>query len=213
MTDERQYAPATERNRDPILAVLQRVLPAEGTVLEVSSGTGQHAVYFAPHLQSRAWLPSDRDPQALSSIAAWQQHQPADNLLAPIYLDAQETVWSVETALDQGSEARLDSPITAVVNINMLHISPWTAGLGLLAGAGRILSGTGGVLYLYGPFRVQGQLVPSNADFDQMLRSRNAEWGIRELDEVVAAAQAQGLKLVDQVAMPANNLSLVFKAS
>lgn len=215
MTDERQYAPATDRNRDAILAVLQRVLPPAGTVLEVSSGTGQHAVYFAPRLQPREWLPSDCDPEALKSIAAWRESQPAENLHLPIYLNAQDAVWPVEA--DSSSQGKADAdiarPITAIVNINMLHISPWEAGLGLLAGAGRILGRTGGVLYLYGPYRVQGEMVPSNVTFDEMLRSRNPAWGVRELDDVVAAAADQGLKCMDQVAMPANNLSLVFKAA
>ncbi|MGF1537487.1 MAG: DUF938 domain-containing protein [Elainellaceae cyanobacterium] len=218
MPDERQYAPATERNRDVILAVLQSVLPPKGTVLEVSSGTGQHAVYFAPRLQPRTWLPSDPSAEALRSIVAWQRHQPAENLRPPIYLDARDSVWPVEkdaasSGPDSDSAARTNpvGPITAIVNINMLHISPWEAGLGLLAGAGRILAEAGGVLYLYGPFQIQGQMMPSNAAFDQMLRSQNPAWGVRELDDVVAAAQAQGLKLVKQVPMPANNLSLVFK--
>ncbi len=140
---ERQYAPATERNRDPILTVLQRVLPPTGTVLEVSSGTGQHAAYFAPRLQPRRWLPSDYDQQALSSIAAWRQHQPAETLCPPLQLDAQAPVWPVESALAADLDPTIASeisahPITAIVNINMLRISPWEAGLGLFAGAGRL---------------------------------------------------------------------------
>ncbi|MGB3614338.1 MAG: DUF938 domain-containing protein [Elainellaceae cyanobacterium] len=202
---DRQYAPATERNRDPILAVLKRVLPPSGTVLEISSGTGQHAAYFAPRLSPRHWLPSDYSTEALSSIEAWRHHQPADTLYPPIRLDAQAPTWPVE-----GSGAPQSSPITAIVNINMLHISPWTAGLGLLAGAGRILP-LEGVLYLYGPFRVDDTLVPSNAAFDLTLRQRNPTWGVRDLEAVVAAAEAQGFVFTERVSMPANNLSLVFR--
>ncbi|MFP4008576.1 MAG: DUF938 domain-containing protein, partial [Spirulinaceae cyanobacterium] len=154
----RQFAPATERNRDPILAVLKRVLPPTGTVLEVASGTGQHAAYFAPRLQPLQWLPSDPNPMLRESIAAWREEAQAENLLAPIALDASTELWPVET------EGKLDSlEITAVVNINMIHISPWLAGLGLLAGANRILP-PGGVLYLYGPYQRHNQhTAPSNA--------------------------------------------------
>ncbi|MEO0406526.1 MAG: DUF938 domain-containing protein [Cyanobacteria bacterium P01_A01_bin.135] len=198
---DRQHAPAADRNRDPILAVLQRILPAAGTVLEVSSGTGQHAAYFAPRLAPRYWLPSDCSRAALQSIAAWQQAQPSPGLLPPIALDAQADSWPVETLA-------LPQPIVAIVNINLLHIAPWSVGLGLLAGAGRILP-AGGLLYLYGPFQVGGMMVPSNASFDQMLRQRNPTWGVRALEEVLAAAQRQGLALKEQVPMPANNLSLI----
>lgn len=202
---DRQYAPATERNRDPILTILKRVLPPTGTILEVSSGTGQHAVYFAPRLAPRHWLPSDYSDDAISSIEAWRCDQPTDTLHPPIHLDAQAAVWPVETP----DSPRLP-PISAIVNINMLHISPWPVGLGLFAGAGRILP-AGGILYLYGPFRVDGALVPSNTAFDLTLRQRNPAWGIRELSDVVEAADHQNLALIDQVSMPANNLSLVFR--
>ncbi|GAB4371747.1 MAG: DUF938 domain-containing protein [Elainellaceae cyanobacterium] len=212
-SDARQSAPATQRNREPILKVLLEVLPARGTVLEVSSGTGEHAVYLAPYLRPRQWLPSDLNPVARESILAWQQHSPSDNLHPPIALDASEPIWLVEQAKLPVLET-LDLhlyPITAIVNINMIHIAPWSACLGLMAGAGRILP-AGGVLYLYGPYKQGGQhTAPSNAEFDQSLRSQNSAWGVRDLEEVIAAAQAEGLAFVKTDAMPANNLSVVFK--
>lgn len=204
--DQRQYAPATERNRDPILAVLKRVLPPTGTVLEVASGTGQHAAYFAPRLQPLQWLPSDPNPMLRESIAAWREEAQAGNLLAPIVLDASTQPWPVET---EANLAALE--ITAVVNINMIHISPWSAGLGLLAGANRILP-PGGVLYLYGPYqRHNGHTAPSNAQFDASLQAQNPEWGVRHLEAVVSAAQKEQLELQEVVEMPANNFSVIFK--
>jgi hypothetical protein len=201
MNDARQYAPATERNRQPILDVLQTVLPATGTVLEISSGTGEHATFFAPRLPTLRWQPSDPNPEARASITAWQQ-EPIANLSPPIALDASAPHWEVE---DQGLE------IGAIVNINMIHIAPWVACQGLMAGAGRILP-PAGILYLYGPYKRNGEhTAPSNAAFDDSLRSRNPEWGVRNLETVIAEAQGQGLELSQIVEMPANNLSVVFQ--
>lgn len=212
-SDARQFAPATQRNRDPILAVLSEVLP-EGAVLEISSGTGEHAVYFAPRLAPRAWIPSDPNPAALASIESWRQHQPAPNLYPPLRLDVTSPVWPVEQPLPSGFET-LDlqqQQIRAIVNINMIHISPWSACLGLMAGAGRILP-SGGVLYLYGPYKQQGEhTAPSNAEFDRSLQLQNPAWGVRDLEAVIAAAEAEQLRWVQTVAMPANNLSVVFQA-
>lgn len=211
--DLRQYAPATERNRDFILPILRDVLPDSGTVLEISSGTGEHAVYFAPALKPRQWLPSDLDPAARASIRAWQQASPSDNLHPPLAIDVREEQWAVETDI-ANQPAHLDlqqHPITAIVNINMIHISPWSACLGLMAGAGRILP-TAGVLYLYGPYKRSGQhTAPSNAAFDQSLRSRNPEWGVRDLEAVIDAAAAHQLQHQQTIQMPANNLSVVFQ--
>ncbi|MBD2099796.1 DUF938 domain-containing protein [Leptolyngbya sp. FACHB-261] len=213
--DARQYAPATQRNQEPILEVLLQVLPPTGTVLEISSGTGEHAVFFAPRLQPRKWIPSDPDPVARASIAAWQERSSATNLHPPVALNVCDPVWVVEEK-PSGPLQMLDferDPITAIVNINMIHIAPWSACLGLMAGAGRILP-IGGILYLYGPFKQGGRhTAPSNAGFDENLRSRNPEWGVRDLEDVVAAAQAHKLVLVKTVAMPANNLSVVFQVS
>jgi Protein of unknown function (DUF938) len=210
--DARQYAPATERNRDAILAVLLKILPSAGTVLEISSGTGEHAAYFAPRLAPRRWLPSDLNLEARASIAAWQQATSADYLHPPIALDASDDRWLVETpsaAEELGLEAY---PIGAIVNINMIHIAPWSACLGLMAGAKRILP-TGGVLYLYGPFKQNGRhTAPSNAAFDESLQSRNPEWGVRDLEAVITAAAAENLSFITTYSMPANNLSVVFQA-
>lgn len=200
--DARQYAPATVRNREPILEVLLEVLPPTGTVLEVSSGTGEHAVFFAPRIYPRRWLPSDPNPVARASIMAWRESAPAENLYPAIALDACDPIWTVE-------QQSLD--IVAVVNINMIHIAPWAACLGLLAGAKRILPPSG-ILYLYGPFKQRGQhTAASNAAFDASLRAQNPAWGVRNLEDVVAVAKTEGIALVETVAMPANNLSVIFK--
>lgn len=211
VNNARQYAPATERNRQPILNVLKRILPPTGTVLEVASGTGQHAVYFAPQLQPRQWLPSELDPTLRASIAAWETDYPADNLHPPLVLDAQSSVWPVERSNITLPFSLEEFPITAIVNINMIHISPWSACLGLMAGANRILP-SGGILYLYGAYQQNGEhTAPSNAAFDASLRSSNPAWGVRNLEEVVAVAEAENLQLLEVISMPANNLSVVFK--
>lgn len=207
--DARQYAPATVRNREPILEILRQVLPASGTVLEISSGTGEHAVFFAPRLYPRKWLPSDPHPQARASIAAWRESSPAENLYPPLALDVCDPIWEIE----QENTPIQSDPIVAIVNINMIHIAPWSACLGLIAGAKRILP-AGGILYLYGPFKQHGKhTAPSNVAFDQSLRSQNPAWGIRDLDDVLAVARAANLTLVKTVAMPANNLSVVFQVA
>jgi hypothetical protein len=188
--------PATARNRDPILAVLGRVLPASGTVLEVASGSGEHAAYFAERLPHLVWQPSDPEPQHRGSIAAWNAHAEAPNLRPPLDLDTCIGVWPAAAG--------------AVVCINMIHIAPWDACAGLMKGAGNILSG-GGILFLYGPFMVSGRpTAPSNVAFDQSLRGQNPDWGVRELGDVAAEAAVHGMELVETVEMPANNLSVVF---
>lgn len=197
MTDARRHAPATSRNREPILAVLREVLPPSGLVLEIASGTGEHGVHFARELPGIEWQPSDPDPDALISIAAWRADGPA-NLLPPIELDAAAPVWPVEHA-------------DAIVCVNMIHISPWEATLGLMAGAGRILP-PGAPLVLYGPFRRDGHpLEPSNAAFDLSLKDRDPRWGLRLLQDVSAVAEAEGLAFERVVEMPANNLSVVYR--
>ncbi|GFE75369.1 DUF938 domain-containing protein [Novosphingobium sp. TCA1] len=197
MTDARRQAPAAARNRDPILAVLREVLPPAGLVLEIASGTGEHAVHFARALPDLQWQPSDPDEEALASIAAWREAEGTPNLLAPLRLDAAEESWPVESA-------------EAVVCINMIHISPWASTLGLMAGAGRLLP-AGAPLVLYGPYRRSDHVIaPSNAAFDEDLRRRNPDWGLRLLEDVVQAAAAQGLDLEQVTAMPANNLCVVF---
>ena len=191
-------APAVARNREPILAVLRRVLPTEGTVLEIASGSGEHAVYFAAGLPNLTWQPSDADPIALKSISAHRDAAALANLVPPIELDVQAISWPVDHA-------------DAIVCINMLHIAPWSAAEGLMAGAGRVLPATG-VLYLYGPFQENGRhTAPSNAAFDASLQARNPEWGVRDVAGVAELAASKGLDLVDRIEMPANNLSLIFR--
>jgi hypothetical protein len=191
-------APAVARNREPILAVLRQVLPTQGTVLEIASGSGEHAVHFAAGLPYLTWQPADVDPDALRSITAYRAAARLPNLLPPLALDAAAPDWPVTRA-------------DAVVSINMIHIAPWSAAQGLMAGAERILA-AGDVLYLYGPFKEDGQhTAPSNAAFDLSLRQRNPQWGVRDVGDVCELAQQHGLALVERVAMPANNLSLVFR--
>lgn len=194
----RQWAPAAERNREPILDVLRDVLPACGTVLEIASGTGQHAAYFAAALRQLDWQPSDAEPAACASIAAWVAQAALPNLRAPLALDVGAWPWPLEAA-------------DAIVCINMIHISPWASTLALFDGAARVL-GDAGVLYLYGPYRRDGaHTAPSNAQFDAQLRNRNPAWGVRDLEAVVAAGRAAGFDLEAVVPMPANNLSVVFR--
>jgi Protein of unknown function (DUF938) len=193
-----QSSPAVARNRDPILAVLRGHLPERGVVLEIASGTGEHATYMARHLPHLTWQPTDINADALASIAAHRAAANAPNLCAPVALDVTAPDWPVAEA-------------NAVVSINMIHISPWAAAQGLMVGAARLLA-YGAVLYLYGPFKENGiHTAPSNAAFDADLRSRNPQWGVRDVGEVRALADRHGFRFVERVAMPANNLSLVFR--
>ena len=206
MVDSRKHAPATERNRQPILEVLQQVLPKTGTVLEIASGTGEHATFFAPRLRHLDWLPSEPDPDSRSSVSTWVKALPSDNLMDPLALDVSQQPWPVED-----KAFKLAQPITAIVNINMLHISAWKMCQHLMVGAQRVLP-PGGVLYLYGPFKQKGQqTAPSNQAFDDMLRDRNPSWGIRDLEAVSQVAQEHALVLTEVVPMPANNFSVVFR--
>ncbi len=191
----KRFAPAAARNRDPILDVLRRVLPAEGLVLEVAAGTGEHGAHFAPRLPRLTWQPSE--VHDLDSIEAWVAETAAPNLLAPIRLDVTAWPWPVD---------RVD----AVFCANMIHIAPWACAEGLVRGAGRVLR-AGGVLALYGPFRIGGAHVSdSNAAFDADLRARDPRWGVRDLEQVAALAAANGLHHAETVEMPANNRTVVF---
>ncbi|HVL58649.1 MAG TPA: DUF938 domain-containing protein [Burkholderiaceae bacterium] len=190
-------APAAERNKQPILQVLRDVLPPAGLVLEVGSGTGQHAVHFAAELPQLRWQPSDPDPAARDSIRQWIADAGAANVEPPLELDVRREPWPL---------ARAD----AVVAINVIHIAPWEAAKSLIAGAARILP-PGGVLFLYGPYRRGGaHTAPSNAAFDAQLRAQDPRWGVRDLEDVEALAAASDLSLDRIVEMPANNLSVVF---
>lgn len=193
----KRFAPATERNRDAILAVLRDELPPSGQVLEVASGSGEHAVHFATALPALDWQPSDPDPAALASIEAWRAEAGLANLLPAIKLDA-AAQWPVDKA-------------DAVICINMVHISPWAAAIGLMQGAGKVLP-PGGLLYLYGPYFREGIVTaPSNLAFDASLRARDAAWGLRRVEDVIAIADEEGLDFQRLVEMPANNLSLLFR--
>ncbi|MEY4550305.1 MAG: hypothetical protein RL685_6500 [Pseudomonadota bacterium] len=190
--------PAPERNKGPILEVLARVLPARGRVLEIASGSGQHAVHFAQHLPGLRFLPSDLDPSNLTSIRAWVSEAALPNLEEPRQLDV--------CALDYGV-----GEVDAIFNANLIHISPWACAEGLLAGAARHLL-PAGVLLLYGPFHVGGRATSEgNAAFDADLRQRDPHWGVRDLEAVTELGQTAGLLLEERVAMPANNQLLVFR--
>jgi len=192
--DLRKHAPATLRNREAIAAVLVEALPVTGLVLEIASGSGEHVAHFARELPGHSWQPSDPDASARVSIAAWCEG--LTNVLPPLDLDAASADWPIERA-------------NAVLCINMVHISPWEATLGLVAGAARILP-RGAPLILYGPFlQADVPLAPSNAAFDESLRSRDPRWGLRSVEAV--RDSALGFTLDRVVEMPANNLTLVFR--
>lgn len=195
---EKETAPSAERNKGPILDVLARVLPARGTVLEIGSGTGQHVTHFAKALPALTFQPSEMDPARHASIAAWIRDEGLRNVKPPLAFDVATPPWPVREA-------------DAIVCINVIHISPWEATVGLMRGAGEVLP-VGGVLVTYGPYKRGGvHTAPSNEEFDASLRSRDPRWGVRDLDEVAAVAQTAGLSLVEIVSMPANNLTLVFR--
>lgn len=233
MTDERRFyearatgsrrsAPAALRNREPIAEVLEDWLPTTGLVLEIASGTGEHAVHFArrfPHLE---WQPTDLHPDALASIAEWVGEERLPNLRPPMFLDAASADWPIERA-DALLSIKMDSDscndpklaekggFDVVLNLNMVHISPWSAALGLLDGAARVLK-RGGALIIYGPWLRAGvETAPSNLAFDQQLRERDPEWGLRRVEDFDAAASNRGFALEQTRAMPANNLMLLFR--
>ena len=196
--DARLSSPAVLRNRGPILNILRNLLPAQGVILEVASGSGEHITYLAEQLPALEWQPSDPSPTARASIAAWTAADRLTNVRRPLDLEASALPWPVSAA-------------DAILAINLVHISPWAATQGLLREAARLLP-PGGLLYLYGPFIQAGiPLAPSNAAFDADLRDRNVAWGLRELAAVEAAAAASGLKIEAVVPMPANNLSVIVR--
>ncbi len=196
---QRRSAPAALRNREPIAQVLQEWLPQHGLVLEIASGTGEHAVYFAERFPNLEWQPTDVHPDALASIAAWREAARLPNVREALVLDASSD-WPISRA-------------DAVLSINMVHISPWTSALGLVAGAAQVLP-RGGPLILYGPWLKDDMpTVESNLAFDQDLRSRDPEWGLRRVEDFAAAAAEQGLRLDQTRSMPANNLMLLLRRS
>jgi len=192
----KQCSPSTARNREPIREVLARFVPPAGVVLELAAGSGEHSAHMARAFPALAWQPTDIDPNALASIEAHRVEAALPNLRAPLRLDVTDEIWPLEHA-------------DVVTCINMIHISPWQATLGMLAGAARVLA-PGGLLYLYGPYRFAGAFTAeSNAAFDRSLRARNPAWGVRDQDDLVAAAG--DFEPVETIAMPANNHSLIFR--
>ena len=200
--DARRFSPAIQRNREPLLQVLAKVLPREGKLLEIASGSGEHAVWFAPHFTDLTWQTSDLNPELRQSIAAHIAH--ADlNLPPPLDIDVTRQDWGAP-----------DAPLgelEAIFCANMIHIAPWAATLGLLDGAARHLK-TGGKLCLYGPYKRGGvHTAPSNAAFDQSLRAQNPEWGVRDLEVIAEEAGIRGLAASDVIEMPSNNLTVIFQ--
>jgi cyclopropane fatty-acyl-phospholipid synthase-like methyltransferase len=196
--DARRFAPAVARNKAAITEVLARHLPASGLVLEIASGSGEHALHFAAQFPGLRFQPTDPDAAALASIAAWRKESQLANLLSPVMLDVMSDTWPVQRA-------------DAVVCINMIHIAPWEATAALMRGAAHILS-PNGMLFLYGPFKQDGEhTAPSNAEFDASLRAQDARWGVRGLEAVACAASAAGFAAPVIEPMPANNLSVIFR--
>ena len=194
--DARLHSAAAERNQAPIVAQLQRLLPARGLLLEIASGTGQHAAHAAAALPAWRWQPSDADESALASIGAWCQGLP--NVLAPLLLDVMAADWPAP------------KPVDAVFNANMVHIAPWPVCAALMQGAARHLAAQG-LLVLYGPFIVEGEsTAASNLAFDGDLRQRNPAWGLRRLSDVLQTGRSAGLHLQTRISMPASNLLLAF---
>jgi SAM-dependent methyltransferase len=200
VTNELLSSPAAERNKDPILAVLETVLPASGSVLEIASGTGQHLCFFASHLPALTFQPTEPDAASRDSMVARIRAAGLTNVETPLALDVLESSWPVAATYD------------AVLCINMIHISPWPATQALCRGAARHLA-AGGKLLLYGPYLENGAAAQSNLDFDASLRRCNSAWGLRDLEEVTRTAAAHGFTRQQVVRMPANNLTVVFAKS
>jgi hypothetical protein len=196
----RRSAPAALRNREAIAEVLRQWLPRSGLVLEIASGSGEHAIYFAECFPDLEWQPSDVHPDALSSIAAWRAEAARTNLRPPLVLDASSPDWPIDRA-------------DALLSINMVHISPWASALGLLDGAARLLS-PGGPLIMYGPWLKNDiPTAASNRDFDADLKRRDPQWGLRRVEDFAAESEKRGLRLEATSAMPANNLMLLLRRS
>ena len=200
MEDRRLFAPAAARNRDVIAEVLMAAAPSTGVALEIASGTGEHVVHLAGLMPGISWQPTDIDPDHLASINAHRIAEARRNILPAMKLDVLESAWPVDQ-------------VDLIFNANMVHISPWACCEGLMAGAGRHLA-SGGLLFMYGPYRRDGaHTADSNRSFDQSLKSRNLDWGVRDLEDVVSLADSNGLVLERVVTMPANNLSVIYRRS
>jgi hypothetical protein len=198
LADGRIVSPSAERNKGPVAEILMRVLPAQGDVLEVSSGTGQHVLHFAQAMPHIRWQPTEQDADCLTSIASWLAQAPTPNVNAPLSLDVHDKIWPVHD-------------VAAVVCMNMIHIAPPSATEALLRGAGNVIA-LGGILFLYGPFRREGRHTSaSNEAFDALLKANNPEWGVRNVEDVALLAATVGLELEHTHDMPANNLAVIFR--
>jgi uncharacterized protein DUF938 len=196
--DGRPVSPSAERNKQPIAEILMRVLPAQGDVLEISSGTGQHVLHFAQAMPHIRWQPTEQDADCLKSVASWLAQTPTPNVNAPLCLDVHDEIWPVHD-------------VAAVVCLNMIHIAPPSATEALLRGAGNVIA-RGGILFLYGPFRRNGRHTSaSNEAFDALLKAENPDWGVRNVEDVAQRAATVGLELEQTHDMPANNLAVVFR--
>jgi cyclopropane fatty-acyl-phospholipid synthase-like methyltransferase len=197
-SNSRRSAPAALRNREPIAEILRDWLPSDGLVLEIASGTGEHVVHFAQAFPDLEWQPTDIDSDALDSIRAWSEAAALPNVHPPIRLDASDPDWPIDSA-------------DAVLSINMVHISPWSAATGLLGGSARLLK-PGAPLILYGPWVTDAfATAPSNLAFDADLKRRDPAWGLRRVDDFTAEAIEHGFEFAEQRMMPANNLMLLFR--
>jgi SAM-dependent methyltransferase len=202
--DGRRYSPSAARNREPIRDVLSKLISTPARVLEIASGTGEHGAFLAASIDGIDWTYSDIDPESLSSQATWQALDTTGRLHGPLTIDASSDEWLAAEAAGGWD---------AIFSANMVHIAPWRAATGLIRGAGRLLK-PGGQLILYGPFARSGVIAPSNAAFDESLKSRNPDWGVRDLDrDVTPLAMAAGLALHSVTEMPANNLTVSFRKS
>jgi cyclopropane fatty-acyl-phospholipid synthase-like methyltransferase len=194
----RYESPAAERNKAPILDAIRARLPATGVVLEIASGTGQHIVHFARELPALTWQPTDTDDELRAAVTDRILASGLSNIRTPLKLDVLASDWPA-------------TEVSAIVCINMIHVAPWSATQGLMAGAGRLLR-PGASLFLYGPYQRGGRhTAPSNETFDASLRARNPEWGVRDLDDVQRCAEQHGLALAEVIEMPANNLTVIFE--
>ncbi len=201
--EDRLYSPSAARNRDVLKNVFLAQMPTAGLLLEVGSGSGEHAAHIADALPDISWQPSDPDEASRKSIAAWAGYRNLVNIRAPLDLNVIDDRWF--------ERDDLPSPLAAIMSVNMIHIAPFEAASGLIAGAGCLLA-PGGKLFLYGPFKRYGETAPSNLDFDTSLKSRDPRWGVRDLDdEIIPLAAEAGLTLTQVVSMPANNLSVIFE--
>ncbi|WP_421783186.1 DUF938 domain-containing protein [Kiloniella litopenaei] len=207
VADHRRYAPATERNREAIYEVLKNNLPQTGTLLEIASGTGEHAAWIGARLPAISWQTSEYDRDLFPSIKAHIQASEANNISPPVHIDVMQDDWG----LGKEKQAQFQNKTDVIICANMIHIAPWDAAIGLVQGASRLLSENGN-LFIYGPFfQSDVKTAPSNIEFDQWLKERDASWGIRQLDDVRSLGHNHGLVLHKIHTMPANNLFLQFK--